>query len=155
MRVRESRQCFSPAYTGSAWVWIPPEGPAQCTHVSRWYLGSSFIYQCCGSGMFIPDLGSEFFPSRIPDPGSKNHRILDPDSYPHRILTQKIVSRLSEIWSKIIIPDPSPGSWFLPIQDPESRGQKGTGSRIRNTAYNAYGIIWEFSFTLDILYFIH
>jgi hypothetical protein len=25
-------------------------------------------YQCCGSGMFIPDPGSEFFPSRIPDP---------------------------------------------------------------------------------------
>ncbi len=26
------------------------------------------IYQCCGSGMFIPDPGSDFFPSRIPDP---------------------------------------------------------------------------------------
>ena len=26
--------------------------------------------QCCGFGMFIPDLGSEFFPSRIPDPNS-------------------------------------------------------------------------------------
>jgi hypothetical protein len=24
--------------------------------------------QCCGSGMFIPDPGSYFFPSRIPDP---------------------------------------------------------------------------------------
>jgi hypothetical protein len=24
--------------------------------------------QCCGSGMFIPDPGSDFFPSRIPDP---------------------------------------------------------------------------------------
>ncbi len=23
---------------------------------------------CCGSGMFIPNTGSEFFPSRIPDP---------------------------------------------------------------------------------------
>jgi hypothetical protein len=41
------------------------------------------------------------------------------------------------------IPDPGsrmfilyPGSWFLPILDPGSRGQKGTGSRIRirNTA---------------------
>ena len=35
------------------------------------------ISQCCGSGMFIPDLGSWFLPipdpgSRIPDPGSKN-----------------------------------------------------------------------------------
>ncbi len=32
-------------------------------------------YQCCGSGMFIPDPGSGFFP--IPDPGS---RIPDPGS---------------------------------------------------------------------------
>jgi hypothetical protein len=24
--------------------------------------------ECCGSGMFIPDPGSECFPSRIPDP---------------------------------------------------------------------------------------
>jgi hypothetical protein len=29
--------------------------------------------QCCGSGMFIPD--PDFYPSRIPDPGS---RIPDP-----------------------------------------------------------------------------
>ncbi len=41
--------------------------------------------QCCGSGMFIPDPGSDFFPSRIrtvciPDPGSssKNLSILTP-----------------------------------------------------------------------------
>ncbi len=27
------------------------------------------LYQCCGSGMFIPDLGSWFL--AIPDPGSK------------------------------------------------------------------------------------
>jgi hypothetical protein len=27
-------------------------------------------YQCCGSGMFIPDL--DFCPSKIPDPGTKN-----------------------------------------------------------------------------------
>jgi hypothetical protein len=24
--------------------------------------------QCCGSGKFIPETGSEFFPFRIPDP---------------------------------------------------------------------------------------
>ena len=24
--------------------------------------------RCCGSGRFIPDPGSDFFPSRIPDP---------------------------------------------------------------------------------------
>jgi hypothetical protein len=27
-----------------------------------------FFFQCGGSGMFIPDPGSDFFPSRIPDP---------------------------------------------------------------------------------------
>ncbi len=42
--------------------------------------------QCCGSGMFIPDPGSDFFPSRIrtvsiPDPGSasKDLSILTPE----------------------------------------------------------------------------
>ncbi len=51
-----------------------------------------------------------------------------------RYLTHKIVSKLSEIWSGFFIPDPDPD--FLPIPDPGSRGQKGTGSRIRirNTA---------------------
>ncbi len=34
--------------------------------------------QCCGSGMFIPDPGSDFFPSRIQ--GSKKHPIPDPGS---------------------------------------------------------------------------
>jgi hypothetical protein len=27
-----------------------------------------YSYQCCGSGMFIPDPGTEFFPTRIQDP---------------------------------------------------------------------------------------
>jgi hypothetical protein len=45
--------------------------------------------QCCGSGMFIPDPGSDFFPSRIPDP---NFSIPDPGSASKNlsILTQKI-----------------------------------------------------------------
>jgi hypothetical protein len=33
----------------------------------------------------------------------------------------------------LFIPDPDAD--FLPIPDPGSRGQKGPGSRIRNTAY--------------------
>ncbi len=36
---------------------------------------------------------------------------------------------------KYFNPDPDPD--FLPIPDPGSRGQKGTGSRIRNTVRNA------------------
>jgi hypothetical protein len=40
--------------------------------------------------MFIPDPGSQFFPSRIPDqkdsriPDQKDFRIPDPDSHPHQ-----------------------------------------------------------------------
>jgi hypothetical protein len=44
--------------------------------------------QCCGSVMFIPDPGSEFFPSRILDPGSKRFRIrIRIEEFKH--LTQK------------------------------------------------------------------
>jgi hypothetical protein len=61
--------------------------------------------QCCRSGMFIldpnfsiPDLGSEFFPSRISDPNFSHpgSRILDPGSASKNlsILTQTIVSKL-------------------------------------------------------------
>ncbi len=66
----------------------------------------------------IPDPWSEFFPSRI--------RIKE-----FKYLTRKIVSKFSEIWSELFIPDPDPD--FLPIPDPGSRGQQSTGSRIRNT----------------------
>ncbi len=50
------------------------------------------------------------------------------------IFTKKIVNKLSKIWVWDL------GSWIRkkPIEDPGSRGQKGTGSRIRirNTAYD-------------------
>ncbi len=51
--------------------------------------------QCCGSRMFIPDPGSDFFPSRIPDP-DPNFSIPDPGSASKNlsILTQKMVSKL-------------------------------------------------------------
>ena len=54
--------------------------------------------------MFIPD--QNFF---IPDPGSRSRRfrIPDPDQ---SILTPKSVSKLSEIYSGMFIPDPDPGS---------------------------------------------
>jgi hypothetical protein len=47
---------------------------------------SNGICQCCGSGMFIPDYGSEFFPSPA-----------DPHQRDQVFLTQKIFSELSEI----------------------------------------------------------
>jgi hypothetical protein len=66
--------------------------------------------------------GSEFFP--IPDPESRVKKISDPGSGSASksnlsILTQKIVSKLSEIWSGMIIPDPDLD--FLPIPDPGSK----------------------------------
>ncbi len=81
---------------------------------------------CCGSGMFIPDPGSKFFhpgsefcPSRI---RIKEFKYFNP----------KIDSKLLEIWSGLLIPDPDTD--FLSIPNPWSRGPKGTGSWIRNTA---------------------
>jgi hypothetical protein len=74
----------------------------------------------------------------VPEPGSKRFRILDLH-FPSKNLknlsnfNQKNVSKLSEIWSGMFIPDPEID--FLPIPDFGSRGQKGTGSRnlIRKT----------------------
>jgi hypothetical protein len=102
-----------------------------------WILGPVF--------KFFPsqvlDLGSKFFPSQIPDPGSAFFPswILDPWSSSKNlsILTQKMVSKLSEIWSGFFIPDTDPGSWLFIhprsqswIPDPGSSVQKGTGSQI-------------------------
>jgi hypothetical protein len=46
------------------------------------------------------------------------------------VFTQKIFNMLSNIW----VWDPGSEIRKKPIPDPGSRGQKGTGSRIRNTA---------------------
>ncbi len=46
---------------------------------------------------------SDFFPSRIPDPGSASKNL--------SILTQKMFSKLQEIWSGLFIPDPE--SWLF------------------------------------------
>jgi hypothetical protein len=78
------------------------------------------FYQCCGSGMFIPD--TKFFHSgsqiRI-----KEFKYYNPKKW-------FLSSRKYDLGcsSRIWIPDPD----FLPILDPDpgSRGQKGTGSWI-------------------------
>ncbi len=88
----------------------------------------------------------------IPDPGSASKNL--------SILTQTIVSKLSEIWSGLFIPDPDPDPDYLPIPDPWSRGQKeldpGSGSatpmytkdRLRpttleNVYLNGCALFWE------------
>jgi hypothetical protein len=48
------------------------------------------------------------------------------------LFTQKIVTKLSKIW--VWDPGSRSGIRKKPIPDPGSRGQKGTGFRIRNTA---------------------
>jgi hypothetical protein len=67
----------------------------------------------------------------------RNFSILKSASKNLNILTQKMVSKLPEIWSGLFIPDSDPD--ILPIPDPGSRGQKGTGSRIQicNTGWGA------------------
>jgi hypothetical protein len=60
-------------------------------------------FQCYGSGMFIPD-------PNVFHPGSRVIRILDPGSgftsKLFKYFNPKIVSKLSEIWSGMFIPDP-------------------------------------------------
>ncbi len=78
-----------------------------------------------GSGIRIYHPGSRIIKILVPGSGSasKNLNIFNP---------KKNVSKLSEKWSGMFVPDPD----FFPIpdSDPVSRGQKITGSRIRNTA---------------------
>ncbi len=74
----------------------------------------------------IPNPGSELSPSRIPDP---HQSILTPKKPKKWFLS----SRKYDPGCSYRIPDAD----FLPIPDPGSRGQKGTGSRIRirNTGF--------------------
>ncbi len=76
--------------------------------------------------MFIPDPGSDFF-----HPGSRI-RIKE-----FKYLAQKkwfLRSRKYDQGCSSRIPEPDAD--FLPNPDPGSRGQKGPGSRIRNTGYS-------------------
>jgi hypothetical protein len=75
--------------------------------------------QCCGSRMFIPNLIFSHPGSRIQ--GQKNlwSRIRIKE---FKYFNPKIVSKLSKIWSGMIIPDPDLD--FIPIPDPGSRGSK-------------------------------
>jgi hypothetical protein len=63
----------------------------------------------------------------ITDPGSKRSRIRIRIKEFKYFLSQKIVSKLSGIWSGIV----HPGSGFFPIPDRDPGVQKSTGSRIR------------------------
>jgi hypothetical protein len=65
---------------------VKAASPKQFMHTA---LQKNYYFQCCGSGMFIPDPGSEFF--YIPDTGLGSFSIPDPGSASKNlsILTQK------------------------------------------------------------------
>jgi serine/threonine protein kinase len=119
-------------------------------------------YQCCGSGMFIPDLNFSIPGpgSRVEDPGpriqgSKRSRIRVRIKkylvrYRYLYLTHKTVTKLLEILYEIFLPHleffsiPDPGSRFFSILIPiflypGSRGQKSTRSRIRICNIDQFG----------------
>ena len=92
------------------------------------------------------DTGSKFFPSWIPDPRFEffPSQVLDPGCISKNlsILTKKMVTQLSEIWSRFSIPDPDPGSgsWLFTYPRSRIQGSKrqripdpGSRIRIRNT----------------------
>jgi hypothetical protein len=64
--------------------------------------------------------------SKIYHTGSRVEKIPDRHQRILLFLTQKIFTKLPEIWSRMFIPDPD-------FFHPESRGHKSTGSRTRNT----------------------
>ncbi len=83
--------------------------------------------QCCGSGMFIPDPGSDFLPSRIPDPNRLHpgSRILIKE---FKYFNQKKKWFLSSKkydpgWSSQI-PDPGSGCWFSTHPGSRIQGSK-------------------------------
>ncbi len=77
----------------------------------------------------IPDLGSEFF--SFPDPGSRVKKIPDSESASKNLSNFNPKNCFLALGVGNIIRYVHPDLVFLPIPDPVSRGQKGTGSRIR------------------------
>jgi hypothetical protein len=83
--------------------------------------GPDTCLQCCGSGMFIPDPVSDFFPSRIPDPNclhpGSRIRIKEIKYFnPKKPKKWFLSSRKYDPGCSSRIPDPDAD--FLPIPDP-------------------------------------
>ncbi len=91
------------------------------------------------SGLRIRIFPSRIQDHKIPDPGSgsasKNLSIFNPK--------MSLSSRKYDLGCSSQIPDPDLD--FLPIPDPGSRGQKGTGfrTRIRNTGHIGFTVRWS------------
>ncbi len=85
-------------------------------------------FQCCGSGMFIPDLGSDFFPSRIrtvsiPDPHQRIS-ILTPKKPKKWFLS----SRKYDPGCSSRIPDPDADFQSIPDPGVKKAPDPGSGS---------------------------
>ncbi len=126
--------CSSEAQNGPTWgipVW-------QKGCRTRWQLFRVAKCSAHGPVLRIRDVNPDPGPKRFPDPGSKRFPDLGSGSASASknlsILTQKIVSKLPEIWSGMFFPDPDLD--ILPIPDPEVKQALDPGSwiRIRNTA---------------------
>ncbi len=79
--------------------------------------------QCCWSGMLISDPGSECFPSWIPEPN-----FFHPGSPSNNNQKTGLVSELSEILSRLIIPNPDPVFYPPRILDPGVQKAPDPGS---------------------------
>ncbi len=91
------------------------------------------LYTCCPlTSVADPGCLSRIRFFSIPDP---HISIPDPRSASKNfsILTQKMVSKLEEIWSGLFIPDPDP--YFLPIPDPGSGSATATLSLTGENIY--------------------
>jgi hypothetical protein len=71
--------------------------PSMLSIIGSWTIDKHHA-TCCGTGMFIPDPGSDFFPSRIPDPNCLHpgSRILIKKVFQPK-KTKKMVSKLLNI----------------------------------------------------------
>ncbi len=83
-----------------------------------------------GSELFL--LGSRIQGEKDSGSASKNLIIFDP----------KIVSKLSEIWFGMLIPDPGSGFWFLPVPNPKApdpgSGSATLMSTLQQYVYHSY-----------------
>jgi hypothetical protein len=121
--------------------------------------GYRYTGQCCGSGMFILNPGSDFFPSRIPDPNclhpgssSKNLSILTPKKQKNGFQALKNMIRVVHPGSRIrILTFSHPGSRIqgskrYPIPDPGSgsatlipvRHERGLTSNMSKNTSNKF-----------------
>jgi hypothetical protein len=84
-------------------------------------------HQCCGSGMFIPDPRSDFFPSWILDPGSELFSSRIPDPHQRMYFSQKkwlLSSKKYDLGCSSRISDPAYGSCLFTYPGSRIQGSK-------------------------------